>query len=268
MKILATALTLGSGGSGGVFAPSLFIGAMAGTAFGQAVGMLFPGSTGPAGAYGLVGMAAVFSGAAWAPITAIIIVFEMTRDYNIILPLMLAVVVSTFLSRTLSRDSIYTLKLHRRGIDLQVSRPRGLFDSILVGDIMSTSYPYVNTDAPVTELPFVFESNGVHGLPVLNEGQELVGIVTATDVEHAISDGNGGRTAYEIATRSLITAYRDQSLSEVVTQPGAQEVGYIPVIDREDHKKLLGVLRRQDMISAYAKARNLPPTPDDDDMLS
>lgn len=264
MKILATALTLGSGGSGGIFAPSLFIGAMAGTAYGQAVGQLFPGATGPAGAYGLVGMAAVFSGAAWAPITAIIIVFEMTRDYNIILPLMLAVVVSTFLSRTLSRESIYTLKLRRRGIDLQVPRQRGLFDSILVGDIMARSYPYVYTDSPVKDLAFAFESNGVHGLPVLNPGQELVGIVTATDVEHAISDGYEGRTAYDIATRSLITAYQDQSLSEVVTQPGAQEVGYIPVVDREDHKKLLGVLRRQDMISAYANARNQPPTPDDE----
>lgn len=264
MKILATSLTLGSGGSGGVFAPSLFIGAMAGSAFGEGAGLLFPGAVGPAGAYGVVGMAAVFTGAAWAPITAIIIVFEMTRDYNLMLPLMLAVVVSTFLSRRLSRDSIYTLKLRRRGIDLLATRRQGIFDTIMVGEIMAKSYPFVYTDSPVQNLPSTFESTGVHGLPVLNAEQELVGIVTATDVEHAMSNGYEGRTAYDIATRSLITAYEDQTLSEVVTQPGAQEVGYIPVVDREDSKKLLGVLRRQDMITAYAAAASNGAGSDED----
>lgn len=264
MKILATSLTLGSGGSGGVFAPALFIGAMGGTAFGVAASMFFPGAVGPAGAYGLVGMASVFSGAAWAPITAIIIVFEMTRDYNIILPLMLAVVVSTFLSRKLSRDSIYTLKLRRRGIDLLASRRQGIFDTIRVGDIMTKSYPYVYADYAIEGLPGTFESTGVHGLPVLNSDQELVGIVTGTDVEHAMSNGYQGRTAYDIATRSLIIAYQDQTLAEVVTQPGAQEVGYIPVVEREDHKKLLGVLRRQDLIAAYASAANGAGGSDDD----
>jgi CIC family chloride channel protein len=93
-------MTIGSGGSGGVFGPSLFIGAMLGTAFGTAANALFPGSTAPAGAYGLVGMAAVFAGAARAPITAVIILFELTGDYRIILPLMGPVVLSTLVSST------------------------------------------------------------------------------------------------------------------------------------------------------------------------
>jgi CIC family chloride channel protein len=117
-KIVATSLTMAIGGSGGVFAPSLFIGAMLGSAFGVGAHDLLPSATAGAGAYGLVGMAAVFAAAARAPITAVLIVFELTGDYSIILPLMLAVVVATGLSRLLSEDTIYTLKLRRRGIDI------------------------------------------------------------------------------------------------------------------------------------------------------
>jgi CIC family chloride channel protein len=118
-KILATSLTMAIGGSGGVFAPSLFIGAMLGSAYGLGAHDLLPGATAGAGAYGLVGMAALFAAAGRAPMTAILIVFELTGDYKIILPLMLAVVVATGLSHLLSQDSIYTLKLRRRGIDIE-----------------------------------------------------------------------------------------------------------------------------------------------------
>ena len=116
--MLATSLTIGIGGSGGVFAPSLFMGAMLGTAFGLVANMLFHGAVAPAGAYGLVGMGAVFAGAARAPITAVIIIFELTGDYTIILPLMVAIVAAAGLSSLLSKDTIYTLKLRRRGIDI------------------------------------------------------------------------------------------------------------------------------------------------------
>ena len=114
-KVIATSLTIAIGGSGGVFAPSLFMGAMLGSAYGVGVHHLLPGGTGPAGAYGLVGMGAVFAGAARAPITAVIIIFELTGDYRIILPLMFAIVLAAGISNRLSRGTIYTLKLRRRG---------------------------------------------------------------------------------------------------------------------------------------------------------
>ena len=117
-KMVATSLTIGIGGSGGVFAPSLFIGAMLGSAYGQTLHHLAPGVAGPAGAYGLIGMGAVFAGAARAPITAVIIMFELTGEYTIILPLMAAIVLATGISHLLTRDTIYTLKLRRRGVDL------------------------------------------------------------------------------------------------------------------------------------------------------
>ncbi|MEI4273229.1 chloride channel protein [Klenkia sp. LSe6-5] len=117
-KAVATSLTIGIGGSGGVFAPSLFLGAALGAAVGQTAAALAPGVTGAPGAFALVGMAAVFAGAARAPITAVLIVFELTGEYSLILPLMAAVVLATGISHRLSRDSIYTAKLRRRGVDL------------------------------------------------------------------------------------------------------------------------------------------------------
>ena len=116
--MLATSLTLGSGGSRVVFAPSLFMGAMLGAAFDEVANFLFPGIPAPSGAYALVGMAAFFSGAAHAFITAILILFEITGNYEIILPLMATTFVITLVSRKISRESIYTIKLIRRGLVL------------------------------------------------------------------------------------------------------------------------------------------------------
>jgi CIC family chloride channel protein len=125
-KMLATSLTIGIGGSGGVFAPSLFIGAMGGTAFGMVVHAWLPGMTAAPGVYGMVGMGAAFAGAARAPITAVIVLFELTGEYTIILPLMTAIVVAALTSRSLSHGTIYTRKLLRRGVDIE--RPATVAD--------------------------------------------------------------------------------------------------------------------------------------------
>jgi CIC family chloride channel protein len=135
-KMVATSLTIAVGGSGGVFAPSLFLGAMAGTAFGTVGHAALPGIIGSAGAYGIVGMGAVFAATSRAPITAVLIIFELTGDYSIILPLMTAVVVATAVSRKLSPDTIYTLKLRRRGIDLQRGRSASLLETLTVAAAM------------------------------------------------------------------------------------------------------------------------------------
>jgi len=135
LKIIATSLTLGSGGSGGVFAPSLFMGAMLGGLFGGLVHQWFPDITALPGAYALVGMAAVFSAAARAPISGVIILFEMTGDYRIILPLMLSTGIATLLGGYLEKESIYTMKLSRRGIHLRHGRDVDIMQGVQVSEV-------------------------------------------------------------------------------------------------------------------------------------
>lgn len=262
LKLAATSLTLGSGGSGGIFAPSLFIGAMLGTAVGSAFGGLFPALTASAGAYGIVGMAAVFAGAARAPFSAILIIFEMTGDYAIILPLMMAVVISTVVSRALKRETIYTLKLLRRGVDVEQEELGDIMRTITVEEAMTRNFPTVPSTMKVDQLLTQFRKTGYHGFPVLDEKGLLAGIVTQTDVERylGMSKGQSQLNVEDIAIKSPFVAYPDQTLDRVLGDID-EEYGRIPVVSRDDRRRLLGCLRRHDIIRAYRrKLRSRRPT--------
>ncbi|MGD9116157.1 MAG: chloride channel protein [Dehalococcoidia bacterium] len=261
LKILATSLTLGSGGSGGIFAPSLFIGAMLGGALGTVAAMLFPGYIAPSGAYALVGMAAVFAGSTRASFTAIIMLFEMTRNYSIILPLMIAVVISTVISRALNRETIYTRKLVRRGVDLRRMNKASPLKEITVEQAMTWDFPTVPPTMLVRDLVAKLHRTGHHGFPVVNEKDELVGVVTITDVEAAMTKGETSElTVKDIASKSLMVAYKDEYIHDVFVKLGSLDVGRIPVVDRKNPKRLLGVLRRHDVLSAYSKSLTSKPS--------
>jgi CIC family chloride channel protein len=252
-KILATILTLGSGGSGGIFAPSLFMGAMLGEAFGQVVHAIFPAITAPVGAYAMVGMAAVFSGAAHAPVTAILILFEMTGDYQIILPLMLATVISTLVSRLISRESIYTLKLTRRGIHLQQGQDIDVMQSVSVRDAMTTDVDTVPLTMSLDELADEFSRSHHHGFPVVDGTGELAGVVSIQDLERAKAAGPiDGRTVADIATREgLLVAYPYEPMWKALRRLGGRDVGRLPVVEEEGSRRLIGAVRRADIIRAY-----------------
>ncbi|MEW6771405.1 MAG: chloride channel protein [Bacillota bacterium] len=250
LKILATSLTIGSGGSGGVFAPSLFIGAMLGTALGTVVNGFFPSITAPAGAYGIVGMAAVFSGAARAPFSAILIIFEMTRNYAIILPLMTAVVISTVLTRALKRETIYTLKLLRRGVDIEQEEVADVMRTITVGEAMTRNVPVVPATMRLEELLKLFQDTGYHGFPVVDEEGLLAGVVTQTDVRRFLGKRESELTVSDIATKSPFVVHPDQSLDWVL-DAAEDEYGHIPVVSRDDGRRLVGLLQRHDIIRAY-----------------
>jgi CIC family chloride channel protein len=256
LKMLATVMTLGSGGSGGIFAPSLFMGAMLGSLFGQVAHGLFPSVTAPAGAYAMVGMAAFFSSAAHAPITAILILFEMTGDYNIILPLMLATVVSTLIARLLSRESIYTLKLTRRGIHLEQGKDVDVMQGVTVQEAMTTELDVVPPDMPLVELADEFAHTHHHGFPVVNGTGDLVGVVSIRDLEQAIADGNiDGMRVLDIATKEgLLVAYPDEPMWKALKRLGTRDVGRLPVVQQEGSRRLVGMIRRQDIIHAYNQA--------------
>jgi CIC family chloride channel protein len=252
LKIVETSLTLGSGGSGGIFAPALFMGAMFGGAYGQVVHTLFPTITATAGAYAVVGMAAVFSAAAHAPITGILIIFEMTDDYRLILPLMLATVVSTILAQRLSKESIYTLKLARRGIRLERGQDIDVMQGVLVGEAMSTKLDTIRADMDAAELEHIFAETHHHGLPVLDENGELFGVVTLQDLTQAQERGAlDGLKVGDIATRSLLTAYPDEPMWVALKRLGTRDVGRLPVVDRQNPRRLLGMIRRSDIVRAY-----------------
>jgi len=254
-KILTTSLTLGSGNSGGVFAPALFMGAMFGGAFGKVAHALFPAITASSGAYALVGMSAVFAAAAHAPITAVLIVFEMSRDCRLILPLMLATVLATLLSEHLRRDSIYTLKLSRRGIHLERGHDIDVMQGIEVGEAMTTRFDTVPADMPLTDLARTFRESHHHGFPVVDANGDLVGVVTIQDLERAASRGDALRlTAGDVATRSLLVAYPDEPLWAALKRMGARDIGRLPVVSRDNPKKLVGLIRRADIIKAYNTA--------------
>lgn len=254
LKIVATSLTLGSGGSGGVFAPSLFIGAMLGGVLGTVAHQFFPALTASSGAYALVGMAAVFAGATRAPITAIIMLFEMTRDYNIILPLMVAVVISTVVSRSLNRETIYTLKLVRRGVDLHQLDQASPLREVTVGKAMTRGFPTVPPEMLVSQLLTKLQDTGYHGFPVVDEDGNLVGMVTLSDIEAVMAKGDvSDLTVGDIASKTMVVAYPDEYVHDVFVRLGTREVGRIPVVDRNNPERLLGVLQRHDVLVAYAK---------------
>jgi CIC family chloride channel protein len=184
-KMAATGLTIGIGGSGGVFAPSLVVGAAFGAAAGEAIGLIIPGMSSQAGTFALVGMAAVFAGATRAPITAGIILFELTGEYRIILPLLLAVIVATGVSRLLSRDTIYTRKLSRRGVDLSAPALPALRD-VPVSAVMSPPPPAINASADAREAIAWLADSRRRSTPVVNNDGEFVGILTAADAAEAV----------------------------------------------------------------------------------
>ncbi len=254
LKLFATTLTLGSGGSGGIFAPSLFMGAMLGSSFGIIMHGFFPGWTAPPGAYALVGMAAFFSSAAHAPITAVFILFEMTGDYQIILPLMITTVVGTLISRNISRDSIYTLKLKRRGVELrQDQQDIDLMQGITAGDAMNRKLETVPMDMHLEKLVEEFARTHYHALPIIDHDNRLRGVVNIRSLDSVISQGKlEGQFVRDIAdTRDLPIVTPDEPLWVVLRHLEEHGGGCVPVVDNDEDLNLQGVLRRIDIIRGY-----------------
>ena len=257
LKLVATTLTLGSGGSGGIFAPSLFMGAMLGASFGQIAHTIFPEIVAPSGAYALVGMAAFFGGVAHAPITAILILFEMTGDYQIILPLMLSTVLSTIVAKNLSPDSIYTLKLKRRGVELsEDTQAIDLMQGVTAEIAMNCETEAVPLDLPLVELMSTFSSTHYHALPVVQNETELVGLITINELDQLRSKGTlESKTIADILTfNNPATIRPHEPVWMALRHLEDQGEGCVPVVSETGKNILLGVLRRIDIIRAYNKA--------------
>jgi CIC family chloride channel protein len=253
LKILAFSLSLGSGGFGGAIIPSLFVGTMFGGAFGTIANTLYPEITADPGAYALVGMGAVFAGTSRAPLTAILILFELTRDYNLILPLMFACVLSNVMSNALYPESIFTEGLRRRGIKIREGREVDIMASILVKDAMVKTVQTVSEDKSVGTLIALMQSSRHAGFPVLDSKGKLSGIVTLSDLRSKVKSGETDKKIGDIATHGLEVAYPDETLEAVLKRLASKQIGRLPVVDREDKTELLGLITRSDIVNSYNK---------------
>ncbi len=254
LKPLATSFTLGSGNSGGVFAPSLFIGAMLGGAMGTLFSAWQPELAGPSGAYALVGMAAVFAACARAPLTAMLIVFEMSNDYSLILPLMITAVMASYLAQHLYPDSIYTIKLTRRGIRFAQGRDMDIMQGVMVGEVMNRNPVTIRRDQTLAELYQRFQETNFLGFPVLDEEGLLWGIVTLQDMEKTLSQSAinlRGLRVDDVAVPDPVTVSPDEPIWAAIQKMAPRDLARLPVVSRGEKRKLLGLISRSDILRAY-----------------
>jgi CIC family chloride channel protein len=253
-KIILTPTSIGGGFLGGVFAPSLFIGAALGGAFGHAVNLIIPSLGIYPPTFAMVGMAAVLAGAVHGPLTAIILLFEMTNDYHIILPAMFAVIVSLVLSQRIVRDSVYTLGLARRGIRLERGRDVEVLETVTVGEVMQpTPCTLRDTDTLADASEYFMESHH-HGAPVVNAQDELVGIFTLQDLDATQASDWPNHTVGEMCTHRLLVTFPDETIGSALRRMGQRDIGRMPVVPRDNPRKLIGLLRRVDLVRAYDAA--------------
>ncbi len=248
-KIAATSLTLGVGGYGGVFMPSLFIGAALGAGFAALVAPVWHGPQLEPGAFAIVGMAAMFSAVARAPLTSILIVFEVTGDYGLVLPLMLAASLATFAGDRVHRDSVYAMSLARRGIRLRRHSEIDLLDTVRIGDVASAVDASVSTDMTTAQVQGLFDRTRQRSMPVV-ESEKLVGVITTTDILRT-----GGPSdlvsAGDAMTPRPTTLVPSSAVSEALERMASLGVGIIPVVAEDNPRRLVGVFRRGDAVAAY-----------------
>ena len=251
-KLIMTPVSIGGEFPGGVFAPSLFIGAMLGGAVGTLGNLLFPGLHIAPGAFAMVGMAAVLAGAVHAPLTAILLLFEMTRDYRIILPLMFAVTVSLFISSRLQADSVYIHGLARKGLRIERGRDVEVLEGITVGEVMDKKYITVKEDAPLQQAADTMLKLRRHGIMVLDSRGELSGVITLQDIQNAQTRGDVSQLEVKDAySANPLVAFPDETLAAALRRMGIRDIGTLPIVSRQNARKILGILRRADTIRAY-----------------
>ncbi len=254
LKPLATSFTLGSGNSGGVFAPALFVGAMLGGAMGKLFAAWQPDLAGPPGAYALVGMAAVFAACARAPLTAMLIVFEMSNDYDLILPLMLTAVTASVLAQYLYPESIYTMKLAKRSIRFEQGRDMDIMQGVQVREVMNSKPLTVRKDQPLAELYQQFQESNFLGFPVLDDEGGLWGIVTLQDLERTLSKGMENLRSLkvaDIATVAPATVFGDEPIWTAIQKMAPRDLARLPVVSRTSPTELQGLISRSDILRAY-----------------
>jgi CIC family chloride channel protein len=252
-KLAATAVSYSSGSSGGIFGPSLYIGGM----LGGAVGLLtrsIPGNvaTQP-GAFALVGMGAVFAGIVRAPVTSIVIIFEMTGNYSMILPLMIANIISYAFASRLSPVPIYDALLEQDGVKLPHNEIHAL-RKLTVGQVMSRQVLTLREDLSVKQAFDQIQTLGqYHAYPLVDLAGGLVGLLAFNDLKRALAAGLGSSNLRDITNREPVITYPELSLDTALIQLVRAKISQLPVVNLKDSKRLIGIITMHDLAKALSK---------------
>lgn len=257
LKMIATSLTLGSGGSGGQLVPSLFMGAAAGGFFGGLMHQIFPHIATNPETYALVGMGAMLAAVIRAPITSILILFEITQSYHIVLPVMITCIIANLIASRMEKDSIFTFSLTRAGFNIDHGLEKSILESIKVKDIMLTDIIVFHNNTPLKDIKRSIEKKPHAYFPVVDYDNYLTGVISLNDLKEEIFSGKNLETTLAQdfgARKNIITVSPDETLEQAMRDFGIKEVGDLPVVQSDEKgMKLLGLLRRSDIIIAYNK---------------
>jgi CIC family chloride channel protein len=261
-KIFTSAITRSGGGSAGTFMPALVIGGSMGAAFAILVQQISGFDELDTGAYVVVGMAAVFATTARAPLTSVIIVFELTGNYELILPLMLAAALATFFGDRFHPDTAYTISLRQQGIQLPTNEDIDLLDTVDVRDVMKDVDGVLHPWQTLADAAEFFDLSSHHGAPVVNDRNELVGVLSLSDIVSAGGPSHA-TTIADAMSRDPITITPDAPVSMALARMASMGVGRLPVLGGDNQKTVVGMFRRESVVNAYelglsmAKGREL-----------
>jgi len=254
VKLVATTTTLASGGSGGIFAPSLFLGAMLGGTIGTVANIFMPSITASSGAYALVGMAAMVGATTHAPITAIVIIFELTNDYKIILPLMISTIIAVLTSSTLWRESIYTHKLQRKGIDYEAGLETNVLKKVRVRDMMRREFEQVPLDLPLNFLVDQLLQTARSHLPVTGEDGKVRGVIHRDLAQTLLREKSllaDLVVAYDLTEGDYPFLLPGDTLDQAMLRFNESGMRELYVLEDVVDKRLMGVVRKGDLMDAY-----------------
>ena len=256
LKLVATAVSYASGNAGGIFGPSLFLGAMLGGAVGSVAQHFFPGSVASPGAYALVGMGTAFAGIVRAPMTSVVMIFEITRDYAVIVPLMISNLVSYFIASRLQKEPIYEVLAEQDGIHLP-KFGRGQQTRRQVNQILRPAEQVLNAGETL-QRALELAREGTQRTWVVTDGRGVAGLLTREQLENAAENGD-----LDSPINSILKAgefphvHADHPLDDALDRMGAFHVDVLPVVSRANVHQLLGVVRLQDVLESYGVARKM-----------
>lgn len=257
-KLIMTTVSIGGGFLGGMFAPSLFVGTMLGAAYGKLITALLPDSAAAdAQAYAIAGMAALLAGVVRSPITAILLVFELTNDYRLILPIMLSTVICVFVAERLG-PGIYHFALARLGIQMPEGKEVDILNRVRVSEAMVTPAPVIDEAASLVDLRDRLRAQRTYSMVVLNAEHQLRGIVTLPDLQRAYSDrGEANLTVGDICARNVVTIAPNEPVRAAVQRMSEAGVGRVVVLEPET-QSVVGLFGRQSVMRAYERAAQRP----------